>query len=121
MQDILQSEETLIALKITNSSDCRISKKIPHFAGFSCNKKLQSEEFDINMTTMLSFLRLLVMKEIPCFVGFHKNKILHSEELNRKRPVPQIAGLLNSSVCRILMDKNLQNQESSPNLTRKSL
>ena len=55
---------------------------------------LQSEEFDINMTTMLSFLRLLVMKEIPCFVGFHKNKILQFEELIRKNPLPQIGGLI---------------------------
>ena len=88
------SEECLSALNIANSSDCRISKKIPHFACFSCNKMLQSEESDLNMKTMLSFLRLLVMREIPCFVGFHKNKILQSEELNRKSPVPQIAGLI---------------------------
>ena len=61
---------------------------------FSCKKMLQSEECDLNMKTLLSFLRLLVMREIPCFVGFHKNKILQSEELNRKSPVPQIAGLI---------------------------
>ena len=94
MIDILQYEESLVALDIANSSDCRILKKIPHFACFSCNKVLQSEESDLNMKTMLSFLRLLVMREIPCFVGFHKNKILQSEELNRKSPVPQIAGLI---------------------------
>ena len=71
MQDILQSEESLIALNIANSSDCRILKKIPHFACFSCNKMLQSEESDLNMKAMLSFLRVLVMREIPHFADFH--------------------------------------------------
>ena len=55
---------------------------------------LQSEESDLNMKTMSSFLRLLVIREIPCFAGFHSKKILQSEELNRKSPVPQIAGLI---------------------------
>ena len=55
---------------------------------------LQSEESDLNMKAMLSFLRLLDMREIPCFVGFQKNKMLQSEELSRKSPAPQIAGLI---------------------------
>ena len=55
---------------------------------------LQSEESDLNMKTMLGFLRLLDIGEIPCFVGFHKNRILQSEELNRRSPSPQIAGLI---------------------------
>ena len=55
---------------------------------------LQSEESNIDMKTILSFLRLLVMREIPCFVGFHNNKILPSEELTRKSPLSQIGGLI---------------------------
>ena len=122
MQDILQSEESLIALNIANSSDFRKTKKIPHFVCFSCKKMLQSEESDFNMKSMLSFLRLLVMREIPCFVGCHKNKFLRSEELNRKCSLPQIECYdRNSSLCRLFMDKILQNEESSPNLTRKPL
>ena len=66
MQGILQYEESLIALNIANSSDCRISKKIPHFACFPCKEMLQSEESDLNMKNILSFLRLLVMRGIPC-------------------------------------------------------
>ena len=70
MQDILQSEESLIALNIAYSSDCRISKKIPQFAWFLSKKMLQYEESDLNMKTMLSFLRLLVMRKIPHFADF---------------------------------------------------
>ena len=68
--------------------------KIPHFAFLSCNKMLQSEEFDLNMKTMSGFLRVLVIRYIPCFVAFHKNKILQYEELIRKSPIPQIGGLI---------------------------
>ena len=122
MQDFLQSEESLIALNIANSSDCRISKKIPHFVYFLCNRILHSEESDFNMKTMLSFLRLLVIREIPYFVGFHNNKVLQSEELNRKESSSSDWWFdRNSSLCRLFMDKILQNEKASSNLTKKTL
>ena len=71
---------------------------------------------------MLSFLRLLVIREIPYFVGFHNNKVLQSEELNRKESSSSDWWFdRNSSLCRLFMDKILQNEESTFNLTKKSL
>ena len=76
--------KVLIPKANSNSSDCRISKKIPHFACFSCHKVLQSEESNLNMKAKLSFLRSLVIREIPYIVGFHSSLILHSEEFELK-------------------------------------
>ena len=76
--------KALILKADSSSSDCRISKKIPHIAFFSCHKVLQSEEPNLNMKAELSFLRLLVIREIPHFVGFHSSLIQQSEEFELK-------------------------------------
>ena len=102
------SYKALIPKADRSSSDCGISKKIPHFAWFWCQKMLQSEESDLNTKTKLSFLRLLVIKEIPHFVGFHSSLILQPEKYELKVLLPQIEGYRNSSLCRFSTDNILQ-------------
>ena len=76
--------KALIIKADSSSLDCRISKKIPQFACFSCHIMLQSEKSDLNMKTRPIFLILLVIKEISHFVCFHRSLILQSEEFEQK-------------------------------------